>query len=673
MSNKARGVVVVTLVLIVGGFLLSRFVPNGGTQLGHKVPRLERATESVPHSTQTHSPPSSIETSAFIQKSSPSPQLFEAPSVPPSQPVARAPADTTPSAPKASSRFWLRGVVVTPEQQPVESFEVAVFSQYGPTIPPEDTQAFHSVLGEFELEWTKAGPVDVVVKARGFMEGVLPQVTLANQQENAQRHEVILIPASGIEGIVVNEAGQPVAGAMVELGRYVYSVNVSAPESPLNPEARQAIDTYIKQSNPNPWQETDADGRFALTDLPYGSYPLHVSHADYFPTTEQVSLRPGDSRQGLRLVLSKRGGALVVHVQNVQGLPLPQQAVGIEGSGQQIQGQTDARGLFRADNLSPGTYRVMLQLPDASTAQAAAIRWTEVNIAAGTESTATLVLESGVTVTGEVVQGGQPLIGAHVIVTQVSRGEGQEVAKTEPSTYASSGTQTDEHGRFELTDLPGGTYQLTLMHGEDSAQLSFALSPSDQQRFFRIQLGSAQLSGLVKDGISGKPIEGATIRPFLTQPLEDQEETDDVFHASIEHEVITDAAGRYQLSQLTFGRYVLEAQAFSYGKVRQSVELTGGIVSQDITLMPAGQLIVIVTDAQRIPLPGVAVSVTSQRDPENGVLATTDLQGIVQLADLAPGPYEVIVSSASEVSSQNRTVVTITSEAVERLATTLSK
>lgn len=581
----------------------------------------------------------------------------------------RSTSDATQQGPVQSpvSTYWLRGVVVTANREPVEQFEVSLLPFYGPTVRPDYGQVFTTSSGEFELAWKSAGPVDVVVKATGFVESVLPQIMLVPNRQETVRQEVILRPAGRLSGVVLNEVGHIVPGAHVELGRYEHSVTIpELPEEIRNSsEARAVIQEHIRQSNPNPWHETDQQGHFELVDLPQGTYPLYATHPDYFPTMKQVAIHSGSNEQGVQLILSKQTGSILIHVIDGKNVPGANQTVNIEGLGRSTQGRTNSQGVWRAGGLPPGTYRVSL-ISERSQSTAVSTQWTDVQVSAGVESSVVFEHLPRIMVAGEVDRGGQPASGISIRVNQMTQLE--NTIKNATPIYTTASVTTDGQGRFELTNLTPGSYQLVVGQELESATMAFSLTATDQGRFFRIRLGMARLAGYVRDGATGQPIDGTSVKSFLMEPLQRQQ--GDVFDASPERNVTTDAQGFYQLEQLALGHYLLDIEAPSYGRIRQAVDITSAETRQDIQLFRAGQLIITVTNPQHIPLSGIDVSIIPRNNPQDNVLASTDLQGMVQLTDLTPGAYEIVVSSANEVETF-RTVVEINSAKVERLAVTI--
>lgn len=670
---------ILAIAIALGGLALSRhngvvrgfqerFSPRPGQETLGVVPPAAHPATPVDAASSAVSFPASALPSALAAIPIPreaAPAVSPAPSFTPS-----APAPISSTGTQVSSAFWLRGVVVTPDHQPVRQFAIQVSSSDGQALAPDAPtyeKTIDSPTGEFEISLRQAGLVTVVARAKGFVPGVLPYVTLARSREEAEPLEIMLIPGGGIHGSVLNEAGQPVPEALVEFGQYAYSVSVSMPDGEVEtPETRAAIEQDIRESNPNPWQLTDPQGHFELTDLPQGTYSLNASHEGYFPVTREVKIHPGETLNDIQVVLSNRGGAITVQVMDAAGSPMAGQKVGIDGGGRQVEGLTDDQGRWRVEQLAPGTYRTLMLTKSSGQTEASsgtAWRRSTVELKAGSEANVTFQVISGATVSGEVDRAGQPVPGLEVTASETNSAPG--TAHDTAAIYTTATASTDSAGHFELRDLLPGQYALSVVHGEERATVSLTLMPSDQRRTLQIHLGMGRLEGTVKDGATGLPIAAASVRLTLTNAMEDQ--PNDVFHIIMKGEAATDANGMFQIDELPLGTYLLDVAANGYGRVSQQLEVAGATVRQSVSLLTGGVLVVTVTNPNQLPLAGMGVTVVSLENSFSQWTSSTDERGLVDVRDLAPGSYEVLVASENGAESFRR-IVNIRSGEVERLA-----
>ena len=147
-----------------------------------------------------------------------------------------------------------------------------------------------------------------------------------------------------ITGKVINESGQPLAGALVQV-------------------------RALGANGPGMMTSTNRDGEFRATGLDRGSYQVVASMATYTPQPrEPSSVQPtyhlGDS---MTLTLIK-GGVVTGTVTNANGEPLVAVGVRVQMSrdangrrtanGYRRELPTDDRGIYRVYGLLPGTYVV---------------------------------------------------------------------------------------------------------------------------------------------------------------------------------------------------------------------------------------------------------------------------------------------------------------------------
>lgn len=619
------------------------------------------------------------------------------PAVRPQAPEPPAPslaAEPTPPAAQPPAPYWIRGIAMTPDRQPIQEFELQLFSHYAPSIAPQQRQVFHDARGEFELACA-AGPFDLLATAAGFMPGLLPQVAPAATRDEAIPFEIVLVPGGRIQGTVRTIRGEPIAGALVQLAQYIHQVRVGeipAEVTSGSPELQrafqQALEEQVKQLNPNPWTDTGLDGRFTLTELPQGTYPLTASHPYYLSVSQQVVLHPGSQLDEVTLTLPDlRPASILVTAIDGQGAPLAGVAIHAEsargptaGTPAVTTGLTTANGTFRLADLAAGLYLITGALEDASAPGVSQVHSASVSVGAGQEKQVRMIFEGGATILGQVDRAGQPVANIPIVITQEPFEAGDASGGPPPGSapvtaHAYAKTVTDAQGAFEAHGLVPGAYQLSVMDQERGrASFPFTIHPSDTRRSLIIHLATTVLLGMVRDAHTAAPIPNATVRSFPLESFDDAGQQVDSFYAAEECHAFSDAQGAYRCDGLTRGRYTLDIQAPGYGRVQETLDIALPEARHDLMLQPAAQLIVTVRNLQQLPLPGVYVTVFQPDRADYPLAALTDEHGMAHWTDLEPGVYEIRMGSGRE-EEERRAVppdatVTLTSGAIARAALT---
>lgn len=311
--------------------------------------------------------------------------------------------------------------------------------------------------------------------------------------------EVRLEPATAWQGVVVDPAGQPVAGAEVAY----------TPEGIAGREPARAT--------------CDAEGRFTLPPPPPPAPGRRiVLLAQHEGARAALPLRPGQAApQGLRLVLEPalelrghvagaggeaRSGVRVVLLPAFDAAPagrtgepdplmLAANALG-EPLGSALSG---ADGTFALRGPWSGTWRLQAEVPGGGQAPGASFEVDDALRARGVLDVGALVLDAAHLLEGEVRDArGEPCAG----VVATVRGEGAARPRA---------TTTDAQGRFRLAGLPAGT-GLLLLDGQPAGEVALPAAqplrlvlPEAAGLRVRAREGEPALDGLVRLRLRAAP------------------------------------------------------------------------------------------------------------------------------------------------------------------------
>ena len=166
-------------------------------------------------------------------------------------------------------------------------------------------------------------------------------------------------------------------------------------------------------------------------------------------------------------------------------------------------------GRFRFSDLTPD---IPLRLEAVASGYAPASLDLEAIEARQTRAGLRLVLSRGVSLTGRVTGGGEPLAGAELTAVRLPQGSSPMVLFARRRQLREESETSDGQGAFEYRNLRAGTYQLTV----SAAGFASLLVPGIEVAAGGADLGTLELepgveiTGLVVDA-EGSPIEGAEV------------------------------------------------------------------------------------------------------------------------------------------------------------------
>ena len=402
-------------------------------------------------------------------------------------------------------------------------------------------------------------------------------------------------------------------------------------------------------------------------------------------TADLVSAAPGALTAGINATL-RPGGTVTGVVTNHAGKPLAAICVLAIPAGSPYPaftfsygpgvGVTNPSGVYRIGDLAPGSYD--LQFRDCGRARYGS-QWygdkpteqsaTAVSVHSGlTTPRISAVMAIGGSISGQVASGrNQPLARACVVAQDTT-------------TESTGSAQTGRTGRYLITGLSSGTYQITFSDCRFfPPRLGSVTRPAVQVTAPHAVTGVSQrlslsgtISGTVDGSSSARPLAGACV---VVVPV----------NANGSYEsAVTGDGGTYQVAGLTAGRYQVyfgdpfcpftgffpgplgflfadtnfAPQWYNDQPTRSTatdvtVKVATNTIGIDASLALDGGISGTVTNASHAPVAGecvTAVPVNPTPDPLSGatlgnVIAVTAADGTYTLVDLPPGHYKVQFST----------------------------
>jgi protocatechuate 3,4-dioxygenase beta subunit len=409
--------------------------------------------------------------------------------------------------------------------------------------------------------------------------------------------------------------------------------------------------------------ETDLQGRFALTNLPPARYSYGVTREGYSgadPLADKlatlIALNSGDELSvKLRM---QRLGSILGRVVFEDGEPFPGADLQLNrGSGGRV--KTNNSGEFRFDNLTPGDYRVQLNHPAVLSCdgpsnlgarlyvpQAEGVGDPTVHVGLGQETRVpdiVLVERMPHRITGRIVWDTYPLPG---ILARILTGNGTIMANNSDGSFAACGLAPGEYTLRTIGTIDGRSFagDLNIRVGDEDLK-DLEIRP-ELSAFLRARI-------LVEDHAEDKvPLdlsaaniyaitEGAAPHDSYPQPRRQSD-------GSFILEELYSWEYRFVLSPLPSGSYIKSARIGQTDVMDTPLLVHAGEHLDDLIFtvsLKAGVVNGTVQDENANPVPGATVILQPDprhrdRDPHE-CWRTADQNGGFNCDNLAPGKYRI--------------------------------
>ncbi|HEV2331617.1 MAG TPA: carboxypeptidase regulatory-like domain-containing protein [Gammaproteobacteria bacterium] len=371
-------------------------------------------------------------------------------------------------------------------------------------------------------------------------------------------------------------------------------------------------------SNPQVTTTTNASGYFTLSDLPAGQLTFVASATGYGSTSVVATILTGASNPVGQIVLAQGSATAMVYgkvTSQQNGTPLAGATVQLTGGSSPYSATTAADGSFAFPAVTPGPYT--LQIGDT-----------------GFISVSSAVTLSG----GEQLQSDQALLltGTYqnsapvtVSATVVDAATGAAIPGAQVSLGSALTGSAGADGSVSIASVPLGAYQATVSaSGYTTASYSFVLAPGSNGALGTLSLypataiaapGTLTLIATVVDGLSHKPVAGATVT-----------DTDTGATAT------TDANGVATFTGLTALSINVQAAAAGYATQAFTVTASGfGTVAQTLTLPAVGGT----SGATSVTLAGTVTDASSGSPISGATVALSD--ATAQFVTGSTGSYQL--------------------------------
>lgn len=534
----------------------------------------------------------------------------------------------------------INGLVVNEEGQPLTDVRVAARRQKADESKQDgkvlmDDSTYHTQVtdaaGTFTLTGISQGNNVFEIVAAGYaMERMTVDIT---PEKAAEQMKVTLKKTGVIAGTVVDESNRPVSTATVSLTRY----------KPLRADAQPIDKGKITVT-------TGADGKFKFEKLfNEGYYDLLVEEPQFAPgifplvavNSDRVTCPVGIGGEisGTTKLIDRESTEVSVLVQAISV---------IKGTTYTQEATSDGAGKFKFKKLPYGAYS--LKVDDGKY-----LSEPKDGVACEREKPARdvlLELFQTAKVSGRVSDNvrDSPVAGAKVTL-QATYGLDQSRRKTFT-------LEADGHGMFEFDKLPAGIHVAQaeargyLKGQTEKSQQSFVLEPGERKGDVNLYLDhGASVEGFVLDP-DGRSLQDVDIQLFAASQFDGR-----VDPAKLKGK--TDSTGYFKIWGIEVGERVqlyASASRSGYTKTMSDlIELSPEMMNQQvqINMSRGGTITGIVTDRNKMPIPGAEVRLDSQAFPgdptPSNVIVHSAANGTYRVDNAPPGGAAITVSRAGFV------------------------
>ncbi|MBK9035343.1 MAG: carboxypeptidase regulatory-like domain-containing protein [Myxococcales bacterium] len=447
-----------------------------------------------------------------------------------------------------------------------------------------------------------AGPYLLTARFDGYVDGERRVMV----ERGARVEDFRLAPAATIRGRVLRaEDRGPIAGACVQV------------------EAADELAGFVPAAV-RPCVTSGADGAYELTGVSPGVVSLGARAPGWGQATAvQVSVGIGETRDGVELLLE---AASDVHGVVVDQRERPIEGVAIVATRPEDLGVTaaratsDAAGAFVLEGLTVGHYLVRSTPGQAALATAAAA------IAVPSSESLVLRVARGVSVSGQV----SPARPGQVRVTRPLEAISLDGLGTSVTAEALLTAPIDEQGRFQLDDVPAGTWDLVASTEQGGGSARVEVQDVDLRDVTIVLDRLASICGTVREA-SGGTLGAVTVTPSLrNQPVSlPTTAYRHLRHASAHGGTPIGSDGSFCLRDLSPGDYLLVARDDRQALMWAQRHLDAGGSVTGVTLEPGEQRTGYVLEVHRplVTLRGRVVD--EQGAPVADALVTADRDGAI--------------------------------------------
>lgn len=502
--------------------------------------------------------------------------------------------------------------------------------------------------GRFALRRLAGGQLYEIRATRPDFLAAGSEVSLPAQPRPQPPLLLVLAPNRPARGMVVDDAGKPLAGVRVVLRQASGTAPTSRKPLALPPPGERGT---IEAT-------TDARGRFGFPQVPAAEIDLLAGRAGFTPLlARNRRMPPGQGTWELGRVVLRRGVSLSGRVVDPAGRPVAgaqiyrmatiasPELLATTLREEEPDATTGADGRFSFGDLPPKKpVHLFVSAPRHLPATAQGVR-------PPLATPLTVRLAPGARLAGRITdEAGAPVAEAEVRLAKRTRIEGMPVGSAE---YRQ--TTSDREGRFEIADAPAGDARVTVAARGFAPWANEALDvPPPEGRELEIRLArGATLQGSVRT-TAGEAVAGARV---LAGPAGAR----------------SDGEGFYRVEGVETGPVEIDLVHPGHARQERKVTIEPGINTLDFEVDPGRRVAgrIAAGDGRPIGAAELALETPGWGSGHRSYRARSAADGLFEFAEVPPGRYRLEAAARGFAPLRRQQLVEIAGADVDDLEVTL--
>lgn len=397
----------------------------------------------------------------------------------------------------------VRGVVLTPDNQPIPGAKVWPVRYYDFSPDPMQYDAFITE-NDGTFEFTDLYPMDYRFRAsvQGYTDSDSAQITV-HQGESIDSVIIQMKEGVQVQGVALDPQGQPLPG--VSLTVYSCIPNID----------RNSWSSHMSETEFPVAAVSGADGSFQIDNFPSEGDEIIARHENFAPARLKVVPDPSAAEPQIHTIQLSVGGSVLGKVLDKQNQPLKSVKLCAQNFPENLFRRltfTDENGEYRFDKLPAAPFMILKTANEDSSQEEEYKTATVVN---GQETRCDFGGGEGAVVLGTVFKGKDPYPNVAVALD----GHSNDFETDGIGHYFV--TTTDGEGNYSFQAVPEGSYEInasTRVYGRIGASNSDYTSSlqitKDRMEYRQdIFLGIFTITGTVVDADTRQPLNNVTINP----------------------------------------------------------------------------------------------------------------------------------------------------------------